>query len=489
MIYALFFTVHRAYITYERFEIQMAKKQESTSEQVVRLYKEGYSIDQIAEHMQMNKGAARALLEKYMPDYESYQQPAVSSPIESGGGVMSKIGNPFKKKKKVEAPAAAPAATSAINLNYDENGFIDKHTESIAKMIRRGDSDKKIAEFFNCTVSDVRAVKATIDQMALNPKPAQEAPAAEQPAEEDFNPFMTDKIKRDNALNKLSEEKAAEREQSSGYDPYSPDAVADPYAVAYDSAPAAETTETVEAAAMEELSAVPTESAEAVSEPAAEDTFSIDEFITEKPTTDENGEYIPDIKFEDDYGEEMPSISTDNLVFDEPAAPAQTSYTEYTEAIDEIRFDMDAIDSTTATSAATEEEQISFELKESDAEMTPMEKMKMFAKQQIDENNKKLDSLNAEKDRVANELAHDEAELAATRTNIEKCETEINELNIQLSEINAKLTDLSSKMSEYQIDENKLLDKTVSSRAANQELENSIAEILKENADYETYLN
>ena len=469
----------------------MARKQESTSEQVVRLYKEGYSIDQISEHMQMNKGAARALLEKYMPDYESYQQPTVTTPIESGGGVMSKIGNPFKKKKKNEAPAAAPAAAAtAINLNYDENGFIDKHTESIAKMIRRGDSDKKIAEFFNCTVGDVRAVKAAVDQMALNPKPVQEAPSVEQPAEEDFNPFMTDKIKRDNALNKLSEEKAAEREQHSGYDPYGPDAVADPYAVPYDQAPAAETTETVEAAAMEELSAVPTEpAAEYTEQPAAEDTFSIDEFITEKPTTDENGEYIPDIKFEDDYGEEMPSISTDNLVFDEPPAPAQTSYTEYTEAIDEIRFDMDAIDSTSASSAAAEEEEISFELKESDAEMTPMEKMKMFAKQQIDENNKKLDSLNAEKDRTANELAHDEAELAATRTNIEQCESEISDLNIKLSEINAKLTDLSSKLSEYQIEENKLLDATVSRRAANQELENSIAEILKENADYETYLN
>ena len=479
------------YITYERFEIQIARKQESTSEQVVRLYKEGYSIDQISEHMQMNKGAARALLEKYMPDYESYQQPTVTTPIESGGGVMSKIGNPFKKKKKNEAPAAAPAAAAtAINLNYDENGFIDKHTESIAKMIRRGDSDKKIAEFFNCTVNDVRAVKAAVDQMALNPKPVQEAPSVEQPAEEDFNPFMTDKIKRDNALNKLSEEKAAEREQYSGYDPYGPDAVADPYAVPYDQAPAAETTETVEAAAMEELSAVPTEpAAEYTEQPAAEDTFSIDEFITEKPTTDENGEYIPDIKFEDDYGEEMPSISTDNLVCDEPPAPAQTSYTEYTEAIDEIRFDMDAIDSTSAPPAAAEEEEISFELKESDAEMTPMEKMKMFAKQQIDENNKKLDSLNAEKDRTANELAHDEAELAATRTNIEQCESEISDLNIKLSEINAKLTDLSSKLSEYQIEENKLLDATVSRRAANQELENSIAEILKENADYETYLN
>lgn len=487
------------HITYERFDFQMAKKQESTSEQVVRLYKEGHSIDDISAHMQLNKGAARALLEKYMPDYESYQQPTGVAPLsEQSGGVMSKISNPFKKKKKNENHAAAEAApATTINLNYDENGFIDKHTESIAKMIKRGDSDKKIAEFFNCTVNDVRAVKSAMDQMTVEPKPAVQ-PAPPQPAEEDFNPFMTDKIKRDNNLSKLAEEKSADQEQQqeyTGYDPYGPDAVADPYAVPYDdSAAAAETTEPAydEQSYSQDYSQDYTEPAaeqpytnEYTEQPAAEDTFNIDEFITEKPTTDENGEYIPDIKFEDGIGDEMPSLSTDNLVFDEPLAAASN---EAIEAIDDVQFDMDSVDSV-ETPVQTQEEQISFELKESDAEMTPMEKMKMFAKQQIDENNAKLDSLNAEKDRTANELAHDEAELASVRTNIEQCEGEISQLNIQLSEINAKLTDLGSKLSEYQINETQLLDATVRSRAANQELENSIAEILKENADYETYLN
>ena len=130
----------------------MARKQESISEKVVRLYKEGHSIDEIATYMQMNKGACLSLLEKYMPDYESYQQPTNVPPLNesSGNGVMSKIGNPFKKKKKNNDSINNAAPASNINLNYDENGFIDKHTESIAKMIRRGDSDKKIAEFFNC---------------------------------------------------------------------------------------------------------------------------------------------------------------------------------------------------------------------------------------------------------------------------------------------------------------------------------------------------
>jgi chromosome segregation ATPase len=165
------------------------------------------------------------------------------------------------------------------------------------------------------------------------------------------------------------------------------------------------------------------------------------------------------------------------------AEPPVTPSTDAIDAIatEDISFDMDAIDNA--------DENISFELKESDAEMTASEKMKMFAKQQIEENNSKLDSLNNEKDRAARELADAEADLAATKKNIDDCEAEISQLNIQLSEINAKLTDLQSKLSEYQINENKLLDNTVRSRAASQDLENSIAEILKENAEYEAFLN
>lgn len=457
----------------------MARKQESISEQVVRLYKEGHSIDEIAEYMQLNKGGALAILEKYMPDYENYNQPTGVVPLNAASntnGVIGKLSSSFKKKKKGESTAPTAAApTAAINLNYDENGFIDKHTESIAKMIRRGDSEKKISEFFNCTINDVKAVKTTLDKMTVETKAAAGSPAPAQSAEEEFNPFLSDKLKRDSNLSKMAEEKASEQkeQQYSGYDPYGPNAVADPYAVPYNANAPVKTATAVE---------VKTE--ELTEQPAVEDMFSIDEFITEKPTTDANGEYIPNIKFEDDGLGEMPSISTDDLVFDEPLAAASN---DAIEAIGDVHFDMDSIDSV-QTPTESETEQISFELKESDAEMTPMEKMKMFAKQQIDENNAKLNSLNSEKDKAANELAHDEAALAATRTSISECEGEISQLNIQLSEINAKLTDLSSKLSEYQITENKLLDSTVRNRAAAQELDSSIAEILKENADYETYL-
>ena len=445
----------------------MARKQETIPEQVVRLYKEGQSLDSIASIMQMNKGGARAILEKHMPDFESYQQPAVPQatdvqPEKKGKGKIGSPVNLFKKKKK-EEHAVNPGDVS-INLAVDEFGFVDKHTESIAKMIRRGDSDKKIAEFFNCSVNDVRAVKAVLDQQSFKPQESA-APANAAPAEEEFNPFLADKKKRDTNLTKMAEEKAAERQQEyGGYDPYGPNAVADPYAVPYDG----------NTAASEPVAEPEPEPAPA---PAPEPEYQMEEI-----------EYIPDIKFEDDGLAEMPSISTDNLVFDEPPA-VPTSDTIDSIATDDIQFDMDSIDSVEIPSASGTEEQISFELKESDAEMTASEKMKMFAKQQIEENNTKLDSLNNEKDRAARELADAEADLAATKKNIDDCEAEISKLNIQLSEINAKLTDLQSRLSEYQINENKLLDNTVRSRAASQDLENSIAEILKENAEYEAFLN
>lgn len=449
----------------------MAKKQESIPEQVVRLYREGYDLDRIASIMQMNKGSARSVLEKHMPDYETYTQPpAPAEDPTTEKGIISKISNPFKKKRKNEDTSAAQ--TSTINLAYDENGFVDKHTESIAKMIRRGDSDKRIAEFFNCSPSDVKSVKAVLDQQTAEAKSAPKAePAAAAAVEEEvFNPFLNEKPKREETVS--TEATAAEQtytDYSGGYDPYGPNAVADPYAVPYD--PNASDNVSTDYS---------TDFTSDYSTDTSADEFDISAYID--PQQDPNAEYVPDIKFEDDGlgSEEMPSISTDNLVFAEPPAAPSTDAIDAI-AEDEIKFDMDAIDST-----GTEE--ISLELKESDAEMTPMEKMKMFAKQQIDENNAKLQTLNAEKDSAASALASEEAELAETKAKIDDCESQISQLNIQLSDINAKLTDLRSKLSEYQISETKLLDSTVKNRAAAQDLEASIAEILKENEDYESYL-
>ena len=423
----------------------MAKKQETIPEQVVRLYKEGYDLDRIANIMQMSKVGARGVLEKYMPDYENYHQPpAPTEDPSQEKGVIGRISNPFKGRKKKEETSAP--STVNLNLNYDENGFIDKHTESIAKMIRRGDSDKRIAEFFNCSVSDVKAVKQVLDQQTdlVKTSPADTASKQAPEEEEVFNPFMPEKKKHE------SEPVQSQPQQTGGYDPYAPNAPLDPYAVPYD----------------------PTN--------PYDPNAPLDPYAVPYNPNEAEQEYVPNIKFEDDDGlEEMPSISTDNLVFAEPPVKPSTDAIDAI-ATDDISFDMDALDSN--------DENISFELKESDAEMTASEKMKMFAKQQIDENNTKLEALKKEKESTAKELASAEAELATTKASIDDCETQISQLNIQLSEINAKLTDLRSRLSEHQINETKLLDNTVKNRAAVQDIENAINEIMKDNSEYEAFL-
>ena len=423
----------------------MAKKQETISEQVVRLYKEGYDLDRIASIMQMSKVGARGVLEKYMPDYENYHQPpAPAEDPSQEKGVIGRISNPFKGRKKKEETSAP--STVNLNLNYDENGFIYKHTETIAKMIRRGDSDKRIAEFFNCSVSDVKAVKQVLDQQTDLAKASPADTASKQTPEEEevFNPFMPEKKKHE------SEPVQSQPQQTGGYDPYAPNAPLDPYAVPYD----------------------PTN--------PYDPNAPLDPYAVPYNPNEAEQEYVPNIKFEDDDGlEEMPSISTDNLVFAEPPVKPSTDAIDAI-ATDDISFDMDALDSN--------DENISFELKESDAEMTASEKMKMFAKQQIDENNTKLEALKKEKESTAKELASAEAELATTKASIDDCETQISQLNIQLSEINAKLTDLRSRLSEHQINETKLLDNTVKNRAAVQDIENAINEIMKDNSEYEAFL-
>lgn len=53
----------------------MAKKNESISDKIVRLYKEGYSIPEIAKEMEMPKDNVPRILEKHFPDYASFEQP------------------------------------------------------------------------------------------------------------------------------------------------------------------------------------------------------------------------------------------------------------------------------------------------------------------------------------------------------------------------------------------------------------------------------
>lgn len=69
--------------------IALAKKNESISDKIVRLYKEGYSIPEIAKEMEMPKDNVPRILEKHFPDYASFEQPVREGADENGNGKKS----------------------------------------------------------------------------------------------------------------------------------------------------------------------------------------------------------------------------------------------------------------------------------------------------------------------------------------------------------------------------------------------------------------
>lgn len=84
--------------------IALAKKNESISDKIVRLYKEGYSIPEIAKEMEMPKDNVPRILEKHFPDYASFEQPVRESADENGNGKKSvfnmSVSELFGKKNK-----------------------------------------------------------------------------------------------------------------------------------------------------------------------------------------------------------------------------------------------------------------------------------------------------------------------------------------------------------------------------------------------------
>ena len=82
--------------------IALAKKNESISDKIVRLYKEGYSIPEIAKEMEMPKDNVPRILEKHFPDYASFEQPVREGADENGNG-----------KKSVFIPAVRQVRQSA----------------------------------------------------------------------------------------------------------------------------------------------------------------------------------------------------------------------------------------------------------------------------------------------------------------------------------------------------------------------------------------
>ena len=445
------------------------KKEESTNEKIVRLYKEGYSFDEISRSMNnIPKANVIGIVEKYFPEYKSYVQPKVDHSIteENEKGQKAKfpgVGFLKRNSKNDDHPVKI-----TVNLDMDDEGFLDKHTEGIAKMLKDGRSVNDIAEFFNKDKADILAVRDVMDEHFRRVearKKAEPAPAKTSDNEDNkFSNFATglegEQIakpvrpkytppaysKRDDpkpvsaSYGLVNNEPAAEEKP-----------VEEPVQAAEETVKAEPSPETIDEAELlrkvveeanlppiiekeveeHKVSLLPDDDDNESGAPAEDHKVSLVDNVPEDPAMDEILE-IPSIE----------SVSLEELEKELVKAP------EPVEDIPEIGYENNT------------EEVVSKEVKEVYPGMSALEKMKQFAQEQIAANNKKIEELKSKKTDAEND-AFD-------------CNTKVEMMKKEIEEMQAKLLVL--------IDEKDKAGKVVS------DINEEIEAINKENADYGTYL-
>ena len=448
--------------------IVLAKKQESTNEKIVRLYKEGYSFEEISRNMEIPKGNIIGIVEKYFPDYQTYVQPQIDhSAVEEKNEKSSKgkfPGVPFLKRGNKDKDEHSEPVT--VNLEMNEEGFVDKTSVGIAKMLKNGRGVSDTAEFFNKTKADIQAVRDVMDEhfrrVEANKKP--EPPKEPDPEENKFANFAT----------------GLEAEQPKATRPkYTPPT----YSKRDDPKPVSASYGLVDNKPLEEKPVeepAPAPAEPEVTEPAAEaavETEVVDEaellrkaveeanlppIIEKDEVVEHKVSLLPDEEVSSDTAEadshkvsliddvpedevlEIPSIES---VSPEELEKELTKAPEPVEDIPEIGFD-DTSDNTND------------EIKEVYPGMSALEKMKQFAQEQIALNNKKIDELKSKKTDAEN--------------NAFDCNTKVEAMKKEIEDMQAKLLIL--------IDEKDKAGKVVS------DINDEIEAINKENADYGTYL-
>lgn len=146
-------------------------KRESTNDKILKMFKNGMSVEDISREVGIPKSNVDGIIRKRMPDMDTYVPPepgkrsilsALNTPL---GELIPKRDKADKKAKKGETPPDDPHNLPTIfNLTMGEGGFTDRQTVSVAKMLKSGRSVKEVAEFFNCAESDVKAVYWNLDE-------------------------------------------------------------------------------------------------------------------------------------------------------------------------------------------------------------------------------------------------------------------------------------------------------------------------------------
>lgn len=122
----------------------MAKKNESTNEKIIRLFKEGISIEDIAKETTLGVDIVTGIIEKRIPDFRNYD-PSQDNKNETKSGTRS-LSRLFGSKKKV-------------NTNMGKDGFVSEQTNAIVEMLQREKTPEEISEFMNISVDDVKRVE------------------------------------------------------------------------------------------------------------------------------------------------------------------------------------------------------------------------------------------------------------------------------------------------------------------------------------------
>ncbi len=463
--------------------IVLAKKQESTNEKIVRLYKEGHSFDEISRIMEIPKGNIIGIVEKYFPDYQTYVQPHIDhTAVEEKAEKGSKSKFPGVNFLKRSGKDKEEHAEITVNLEMGEDGFLDRTSVGIAKMLKNGRSDGDTAEFFNKTKADIQAVREVMDEhfrrVEANKKP------------EPAKTVSSDDNKFSNFATGLEEE--APKPTRPKYTPptYSkrddPKPVSASYGLA-DNKPAFEApveeekpaeAETVETAAENEeiideaellrkaveeanlppiiekkaeehkVSLIPEDDNNGSDKPVKEHKVSlIDDTPDVAEKVEEPEKEVPETAEMPEI-DEIPEIPSIEPVSAEEIEKELVKAPDPVENIPEIGYEN------------TTEDDKSKEIKEVYPGMSALEKMKQFAQEQIALNNKKIEELKSKKTDAEND-AFD-------------CNTKVETMKREIEEMQAKLLIL--------IDEKDKAGKVVS------DINDEIDAINKENADYGTYL-
>ena len=408
----------------------MARKFESIPETITRLYKNGYSIERIAKEVGMPKDNVPKILERHMPDYQNYVQPSTPVTNDSSNSKKSffnnSVGDLFKKKPKAVTevketapvePKSTPASDpvkSSINLTMSENGFVDGTVRGIASMLQNGKDVSTIADFFSRDEDDIIAVRERMDEHFKRVNSSSDANTdVEEP--EDNNSALYSARGNMMYASGLEDMGSVSPSASSNSDFSMPSLKP----VSHSSEPEI----------LEEMPSIDKES-------LAQLDQQIEEFNKQVKNTTVMTDDIPAVE----TPEIFPPINT--------PAEEKTVEEKITDADTETKINDNA------------------EKKEEDSSMTPMEKMRKFAEEQIELNNKKIEEL---KEKRA------EAENSSLEAD--------NKLDVLLNEIE----ELQKKVAELKNQSETLAEEKSKAKSVLDEIDVQIAEIEKENEEFMSY--